>query len=129
LSFDRVTAMLIVRDLKETIAYYTKLFGFEVVALYPETGDPFYCHLRSGGASLMFTYDEPHEHDDGEMHVHEPAFAGALYFYPTDVSALYERVKDRVDVLMPLCITDYGMNEFRVTDPNGFELAFGGEPD
>lgn len=63
--------------------------------------------------------------DDGTEHNPEGLFNGTLYFNPTDVEELFERVKDKVKVVMPLTVMDYGMREFRIVDPNGYELSFG----
>lgn len=49
----------------------------------------------------------------------------SLYFYPDDVDALWEKMKDKATVVSPLENMDYGMREFTIRDPNGYALNFG----
>jgi hypothetical protein len=48
-----------------------------------------------------------------------------LYVTTSDVSVLYEKLKDRVDVHKGIHDTFYGMREFIVRDVNGFWVTFG----
>jgi catechol 2,3-dioxygenase-like lactoylglutathione lyase family enzyme len=117
--------MLTTPDLQSTKSFYEDVLGFECIGVFPEAGDPYWCHLKAGDAHIMFSYDEPHDHGDGIVHGHHPSLSGTLYLYPDDVGDLYGRIKDRVNITMDLMTTDYGMREFRIEDPNGYELSFG----
>jgi hypothetical protein len=46
-----------------------------------------------------------------------PAFIGTLYFSMMRVAELYERFKDKVEMVWPLERTAYGTLEFGVRDP------------
>ena len=46
---------------------------------------------------------------------------------PTDVDALWERLKDVVRVCYPIEDFEYGMREFGIYDNNGYLLQFGQE--
>jgi catechol 2,3-dioxygenase-like lactoylglutathione lyase family enzyme len=118
--------MLTTPDLAKTRAFYEDVLGFRCIATWPED-NPTWCHLEAGGAHVMFSYDEPHDHGDGVMHGHDPELTGVLYLYPTeDIATFYERVKDRANVVQRLITQDYGMRDFAITDPNGYTLSFGG---
>jgi catechol 2,3-dioxygenase-like lactoylglutathione lyase family enzyme len=93
-----VTPIFVVRDLKETMAFYTDVLGMETAGVFPQTGEPTWCSMRLDDASVAFTFEAPHTHEDGELHVSEPAFAGSLYFYTDDVDALYDRIKEKVEI-------------------------------
>jgi len=54
---------------------------------------------------------------------------GVLYFYPKDVRALWDQVKDKAPVEWELCEMDYGMLEFAIRDCNGYTLSFGQDMD
>ena len=41
------------------------------------------------------------------------------------MDALWEKVKDRAEVIYAVGDFDYGMREFGVRDDNGYHLAFG----
>lgn len=116
-------------SISETMEFYTDVLGFEVTGKYPEGGEPTWCSVEHGKARIMFW--EGHEHDaddhqhDDHDHPHTPTMTGALYMYPDDVDAFWERLKDRVDVAWPLQDMDYGMREFAVQDCNGYIVSFG----
>ena len=48
-----------------------------------------------------------------------------LYVYSDDVDGLYQRLKDRVEVVEGLDDTFYGMREFIIRDLNRFWITFG----
>ena len=48
-----------------------------------------------------------------------------LYVQTDRVEALYDALKDRVEVVEPVHDTFYGMREFIVRDPNRFWITFG----
>jgi catechol 2,3-dioxygenase-like lactoylglutathione lyase family enzyme len=114
-----VVPMLWARDLEATIRFYTDILGFIVTnRMALADGRPGWCYLLRGAAALMFYTDAPFA---------APAMTGAVYFYPRDVAAEWERLRDRVEVVRPLARMDYGMREFTIRDPNGYELRFGQE--
>jgi len=50
-----------------------------------------------------------------------------LYVHTDNVSDLYERLRERVEVREELHDTFYGMREFIIRDLNGFWVTFGQE--
>jgi uncharacterized glyoxalase superfamily protein PhnB len=127
-TYTNLEPMLITSDMGATIAFYRDVLGFEVTATLPDDQNPFWCRMSSGPIAIMFSFDETHTHDDGEVHVVEPGLTGTLYINPQDVASLYERVKEKAPV-SPLQLMDYGMREFHMTDPNGYTLTFGQSAD
>jgi catechol 2,3-dioxygenase-like lactoylglutathione lyase family enzyme len=120
--------MLMVLDLKETIDFYTDLLGFEVTGTYPEGEEPFWAEVTAGDVRLMFSYDAPHTHDDGEEHLPEALFNGSLYFHPAEaLEELHARVRSKWDRCGDIMTQPYGMKEFTLQDPNGYYLTFGVE--
>lgn len=116
LEISRVTPMLQVKSLDETIEFYTHTLNF---ALGERAGG--WCYLEWGGAAVMF-YEM-----DGQDN--QPRMTGVLYFNPADVKALWEHLKERVDVEWGLQTMEYGMVEFAIRDCNGYILSFGQEAD
>ena len=111
-----MTPMLGVRDLEETIRFYTETLGFEVGSDWPAEGKRTWAFLTGGKAEFMI-YELP----EGES----PRLTGSLYFYPEDVMALWKAVKGRVTVEWEPRVFEYGMREFGIRDPNGYVLNFG----
>jgi uncharacterized glyoxalase superfamily protein PhnB len=54
----------------------------------------------------------------------KPGFTGTLYVHMTGVQALFERIKNSVEVVWPLETMDYGQTEFGIRDCDGYTLAF-----
>ena len=122
--------VLITEDISRAINYYRNTLGFELANAMPEN-DPTWCLLKRDDVRIMFLGrhehgdEEGHSHDDeGQDHQHAPAVS-SLYFYPDNVDALWDQLKDRGEVEVPLQDMDYGMREFTIRDPNGYALNFG----
>jgi catechol 2,3-dioxygenase-like lactoylglutathione lyase family enzyme len=107
--------MLQVRDLRESIAFYTDILGFKVDGTFPEDM-PTWAGLNSGNARVMLsTFDG----------VTEPHLTGVIYMYPDDLTAAWERLKGAAPVVEPPTTREYGMREFSIRDPNGYLITFG----
>ncbi|HVM09952.1 MAG TPA: VOC family protein [Acidimicrobiales bacterium] len=120
----QLRTMLDARSIPETVAFYERL-GFELVNTFG--GDPpTWAQVARDGIRLMFNAAEPHVHDDGEVHSHEPSMSGSIYLDADDVDALYDELRPRVErVVMEPTTREHGMREFAVEDPNGYLLIFG----
>jgi uncharacterized glyoxalase superfamily protein PhnB len=114
--FRRVIPVLKVNDLQHSIDYYTQTLGFSVCWRAPNDGGGENCWLDLGETSLMLSTGS---HLGGT-----PSFTGTLYIDMDGVEEFYEEVKDRVELVWPLDVMDYGTREFGVRDPNGYILAF-----
>ena len=135
-----VIPLLQVNSVQETIDFYTDALGFEVTGSYPEEGEPGWCMVKRDDANPMFSehavydHDQYHNHDHGEANDHDdahhavaPSMTGLLYFYPDDVDALFERIRESVEVEWPSEDQPHGMREFAIRDCNGYLLVFGQE--
>lgn len=120
--------VLYTNDMKQAIAYYCDTLGYTLAGAMPDDDPKWWCLLRRDKAAIMLLGSDDHEHDEGHEDDHEHPAAPAvssLYFYPDDVDVLWNRLKDKVEVEVPLQDMDYGMREFTVRDPNGIALNFG----
>ena len=121
--------VLFTNDMQQAIAYYRDTLGFTLASAMPDD-NPTWCFLRRDKAAIMLLgsddhdHDQGDEHDDGHEHPAAPAVS-SLYLYPSDVDALWNRLKDKVEVEVALQDMDYGMREFTIRDPNGYALNFG----
>lgn len=107
-----VTPMLTVKDMDETIDFYTSILGFTLANRMDH-----WCALSCGDAAVMFT--------DRTLDPAEPRMTGSLYFNPSDVKALWDSVKDKATVAWELQTMFYDMVEFGIKDCNGYLLLFG----
>jgi catechol 2,3-dioxygenase-like lactoylglutathione lyase family enzyme len=117
--FKNVVPVLLVADMQRSVDWYTGVLGFEPGWRSPADGGGENGMLHTGEVDLLLSTGP---HLGGE-----PKFTGTLYFHMDGEEAFYERVKDRVDVIWPLEVMDYGTLEFGVRDPDGYSLAFSEE--
>ena len=123
--------ILATEDISRAIDYYRDTLGFELANAMPED-EPTWCLLKRDDVRIMFLgphehgdeEDDGHDHDEDHDHEHAPGVS-SLYFYPDNVDNLWDQLKDKVKVEVPLQDTDYGMRDFTIRDPNGYALNFG----
>jgi len=125
-----LSPMLEVTDLQATIDYYTGILGFTLQGTWPDEGPIQWTSLTAGEVTLMFmtrvTPDEiPEDTSEATSEPKPPCLTGQLYCYPPDVDALWNELKEKVDIAWPLDNMTYGMREFAIRDCNGYLLTFG----
>ena len=100
------------RDLERAIEWYAKTLGFQVQNRWPPDNPNYADFVSQEGATF------------GIMEA-EPVPTGARFnFYLQDVDALWEGLKDRVEVVEALFDTPYGSKKFTIRDLDGNELGF-----
>ena len=110
--------MLRVEDAGRSISFYRDALGFEVRDQLEEDGKAVWAYLVRGEAELMLS-EQP-----GEVEVVRRAGA-ILYLYPDEVGAVQTRLAELNHPASQLRRTEYGMLEFDLLDPDGYELWLG----
>ncbi len=101
-----------VRDLQKAVDWYCSMLAFEVSGYWPPEMPSYAGFLSQEGATFSIM-------------VAEPVPTGARFnFSVEDVDALWERLKDKVDIVEPLFDTPYGTRKFTIRDLDGNELGF-----
>ena len=118
MQFHELTPMLWVPDIKQTVAFYTEVLGFTC----DNSSDEWQWASISRNA-VVFMLAAPNEH----MPYDGPKFTGSFYVRVDEVNALWNELKDKVEIVYPINNFEYGMREFAIKDNNGFMLQFGQE--
>lgn len=106
-------------DLPGTILFYTEVLGFEIFDIAEDENGPYWVNLNRDKVEIMFTTRNAHSKEA------RATINGVMYFYPDDVNALWEELKDKVKVEWEPQDFGYGMWDFGIRDNNGFLLNFG----
>jgi catechol 2,3-dioxygenase-like lactoylglutathione lyase family enzyme len=114
----RISPMLAVSDMDETIQFYQSVLGFKAVKTSPE-----YSIVERDGQSIHFqkaASEEVMKCVRGHTEI---------YIEVAGIASLWEHVKNFKDRyrVRDLFVREYGMTEFHIEDPNGC-LVFVGEP-
>lgn len=112
--------MVFVSDVASSVEFYQQALNFKVLNTYEWQGKLNWVYLQSDGADLMLLEtEEPF----GERQSRDLI----LYFYPDNIAALHAELVQKGFQVSELCVTFYQMKEFRMEDPDGYELCFGQE--
>jgi uncharacterized glyoxalase superfamily protein PhnB len=109
--------MIHVPDVRATVNWYQDI-GFTVNDTYDDGADGLsFAILSFGESEVMFNSGgKPSTQKRREVD---------LYIYVDRVDDLYERLKDRVEIVEAPHDTFYGMREFILRDINRFWITFG----
>ena len=111
------TPMIHVPDVRAAVTWYEAL-GFRVVETYDDGADGLsFAILAAGATHVMF--------NQGGRASSERRREVDLYVDTEAVDELYQRLKDRVDVVQVPHDTHYGMRELIIRDLNRFWITFG----
>lgn len=113
----KVVPMFHVPDVRRTVEWYRDL-GFDVTVTYDDNaGGMSFAMVSFGTGEVMFN-------SGGRLSSHHRREVD-LYAYTDDVDNLYDRLKDRVEIIEGPDNTFYGMREIIIRDLNGFWITFG----
>ena len=115
----KVVPMFHVPDVRRTVDWYREI-GFEVTATYDDDrGRLSFAIVSFGGGEVMFS-------SGGQLSSKQRREVD-LYAYTEEVDDLYDRIKDRIEIIEGPHNMFYGMREIIVRDVNGFWITFGKE--
>ena len=113
----KAVPMIHVPDVRTTLEWYRSI-GFRVMNTYDnDEGGLSFGMVSWGTSEVMFNEDgKPSSNFRREVD---------LYVYTDEIDALYQRLKDQVEVVEGVHDTFYGMREFIIRDLNRFWITFG----
>lgn len=119
--------LLNVEDAERSIRFYVEALNFEVVRKAEFGGSVGWAALRHGDVTIMINRSGQ---SDSATRRERPSYGETVfYFYVESAPKLHGILKDKGIEVSDVTIEDYGLAEFRLRDPDGYELAFGSEVD
>lgn len=113
----KMVPMIHVPDVQATVNWYQEI-GFTVQDTYGHDGEGLSFAILSFGSSEVMFNEGGHPSTSNRREVD-------LYVYTDHVDDLYQRLKDRVEVVEEPHVTFYGMRELIIRDLNRFWITFG----
>jgi uncharacterized glyoxalase superfamily protein PhnB len=102
-----------VYDINEALKCYEEILGFENDGGWPPENPTYYDFVSEDGAKFAI------------MEVKSDNSHGRLNFQVDNVDELWNRLKDKVEIVEPLFDTPWGTRKFTIKDLDGSELRFG----
>ena len=110
-----------VTDVDATIRWYETQLGFTSYP-FPETPPYVFASVCRNEVEIMFQQIDGYQKPD--LYRQRSGGVWDVYIRMEGVKELYEKLKDKVEIKMPLRRQSYGDWEFEVRDPNGYILVF-----
>ncbi|MFI1773327.1 VOC family protein [Thalassobellus citreus] len=114
---------LMVDDVELTLSFY-KSIGFTVLQKAPKE-NPEWAYIKKDNASLMFQSTLSLQKEFPQLKEQKMGVGLTLWIQTENIEGYYLQIKDKVEVIKPLGVTEYnGATEFVIQDFNGFILHF-----
>jgi uncharacterized glyoxalase superfamily protein PhnB len=120
----RLTPNLIVSNVERSLAFYCDVLGFTRTHAVPDAPPFVFAGVQSGPVEIFLNAPEPATEE-------YPALAGkplggtlTLFTEVVGIEKVYDQLKSKVTVTMPLEKKWYGVTEFAFEDPDGYVITF-----
>ncbi|MCD6309118.1 MAG: VOC family protein [Candidatus Eremiobacteraeota bacterium] len=124
MSMLKLTPNLLVEDVNRTLKFYRDVLGFDTIMTVPVEGEYNWALMNNGGVLLMFQAQESLAEEISSHLKGKIGGSFTLYINVEDIKSLYERVREKVEIVQELYTTVYGTSEFSIRDINGYILTF-----
>lgn len=123
--YQNVALMFLVDKVDEAASWYQKILGAKLQYSMPKTPPYEWVSLLLDGVELMLAQKgAAQQWYTDKVPVSEKPSNFIAYFYVKDVNALYDKIKDKVKVIMDPTDQPHGIREFAIQDASGFILIF-----
>ena len=117
-----LSPLLAVRNVKETIDFYTNSLGFKLGMCFPDANNPEYADLLKDGMSLMFIPAK----NIGISGQEKLGTGVNLYLQiDGDIDEYFKELKDKgVKIAVEIKDEPFGIRDFTIEDSDGYQLTF-----
>lgn len=118
--YQTITTNIMVKNVKETIAFYEEQLGFQTILTVPEVGEALdFAILGNDNISIMLQAQQSLIEEYPTLQMGEITPTMTLFITVDDVKKMYWSLKDNVKLAKDLHQTFYGKDEFAIFDNNG----------
>lgn len=126
MKFTDVTPNLVVADIDRSLAFYRDVLGFSLVTSVPDAPPFAFVWMQRDGVSVFLNTVASIKDEQPDIAARKIGGTATMFMIveaetpALGVDALFEQVKSRARVIMPLKTQFYGMREFGIEDPDGY---------
>jgi uncharacterized glyoxalase superfamily protein PhnB len=108
-------------SIDETLAFYRQILQFVIVNKRENNNQLQWVHIMHGDITMML------QRIDGKTSETRPDQKSSIsiYFYVSNINDMHHYIKAKYNLVSELRNTDYHMQEFSVTDPEGNTVTLG----
>jgi len=118
-----LTPLINVEDASRSIKFYTENFGFEVQHQFEIHGKVIWARLSRGPIGIMINV--PEEASVRGKRSERQTYDDVVFYFEVDSAhEVYDGLLHKGLSPGPIERQDYGVDEFTIRDPDGYELAF-----
>lgn len=127
MKLNALAPLLNVEDAERSIEFYVDALHFELIRKAEFEGSVGWAALRHGDITIMINRSA---RSDSEARRERPSYGETVfYFYVDSARRLHDALAAKGIEVGEVTVESYGLAEFRLRDPDGYELAFGSEAD
>jgi uncharacterized glyoxalase superfamily protein PhnB len=120
----KLTPNLVVSDVARSMAFYRDVLGFQVTATVPDASPFVFASVQSGAVEIFLNAPEPAIAEYAAFKGRSIGGTLTLFIEVDGIAGLYDSVKGRVTVVMPIEKKWYGVTEFAFEDADGYIITF-----
>jgi uncharacterized glyoxalase superfamily protein PhnB len=128
MKFTDVTPNLVVSDIDRSLAFYRDVLGFSLVTTVPDAAPFVFAWLQRDDVSVFLNTVGSVKESLPDLAARRIGGTNTMFMIveagsPSEgIDALFEAVKPKARVVMPLKDQFYGMREFGIEDPDGYVI-------
>jgi uncharacterized glyoxalase superfamily protein PhnB len=124
MELESLSPNLISESVNASVDYYVKNLGFTLIASVPESGTFNWAMIQRDNVTLMFQSLTSLQEDLPTLNLKAKGSPGTFFIKMKGIDELYESVKGKLDLIVDMRTTFYGMKEFAIKDPDGYFMMF-----
>lgn len=115
--------MIYTKNIEKSIKFYHEILEFEIVEYYPNQESPTWVCIRIGND--RFSIGKTFSDINHKLHPRGVDGSGVqFYIQVTNVDTIYEKYRNKVDIIDDIENKAWGDREFTFKDPDGYLISF-----
>jgi catechol 2,3-dioxygenase-like lactoylglutathione lyase family enzyme len=120
----KLTPNLVVSDLQRSLDFYRDVLGFIVAATVPDQPPHVFAAVQSGTVDIFLNSRESAAAEYPPFRDVPIGATLTLFIDVESINEIYETLRSRVTIVLPLEKKWYGVTEFAFEDPDGYIITF-----